>query len=74
MKPLPPLFLSERTPSQRHQADILRRRVQRREDAFQDHLRREGRGTVNENPDGCYYCGSASHHSDGCMERTEDEC
>lgn len=39
------------------------------EQLFQDHIRREGRGVSNENPDGCYYCGSLSHHSDGCLER-----
>lgn len=39
------------------------------EQLFQDHIRREGRSAVNENLDGCYYCGSIHHHSDGCLER-----
>ena len=39
------------------------------EQEYQDALEREGRGPVNESPDGCYFCGSIHHHSDCCHER-----
>lgn len=33
------------------------------------HIEAEGRGAVNENPDGCYYCGSPHHHSGDCGDQ-----
>lgn len=32
------------------------------------HFEAEGNGPANENPDGCYYCGSPHHHSSDCRE------
>lgn len=43
--------------------------AEKREREYQDHIKREGRGPVNEHPDGCYFCGSSSHHSGDCQER-----
>ena len=40
-----------------------------REQQYREHLKREGRSQTNENPDGCYFCGSGWHHSDDCPDR-----
>jgi len=39
------------------------------EGRYQVHIVREGKGGVNEHPDGCYFCGSSLHHSQECPER-----
>lgn len=39
------------------------------EDEYNKHLQREGKGAVNENPDGCYWCGSLWHNSQECRSR-----
>lgn len=46
-------------------ADHLRDRLEAMRRA---HFEAEGAGSVNENPDGCYYCGSPHHHSSDCRE------
>lgn len=46
----------------REQADTLRRA----------HVAAEGSGPVNENPDGCYYCGSSQHHTGDCDDSQHD--
>lgn len=33
------------------------------------HMAAEGRSPVNENPDGCWHCGSMTHHSGDCTDR-----
>lgn len=38
---------------------------------YRDHVRREGRQSWNDNPDGCYWCGSMHHHSNDCRERDQ---
>lgn len=38
-------------------------------DRKRQHIKAEGRGPVNENPDGCYYCGSPHHHSGDCNDQ-----
>jgi hypothetical protein len=38
---------------------------------YQEHIAREGNGQVNENLDGCFFCGSQWHHSQECPERDE---
>ena len=37
--------------------------------AYQNHVAHEGNRPYNENPDGCWYCGSDAHHSQDCRER-----
>lgn len=32
------------------------------------HIEAEGRNAWNDNPDGCYYCGSPHHHSSDCQD------
>jgi hypothetical protein len=32
------------------------------------HIAAEGRNAWNDNPDGCYYCGSPHHHSSDCQD------
>jgi hypothetical protein len=32
----------------------------------EEHMRYEGRGPVNEHPDGCWNCGSPHHHTTDC--------
>jgi hypothetical protein len=46
-------------------------RAERLERLRREHYDAEGSGPVNENPDGCYYCGSPHHHSGDCQEREE---
>ncbi|MDF2434887.1 MAG: hypothetical protein JWP44_4518 [Mucilaginibacter sp.] len=31
------------------------------------HVAREGNGSTNEHPEGCYWCGSYNHLSNDCM-------
>lgn len=40
------------------------------EQRYQCHIEAEGRHAWNDNPDGCYYCGSPHHHSGDCQERS----
>ena len=35
---------------------------------YREHVKAEGRNAWNDNPDGCYYCGSPHHHSSDCAE------
>lgn len=39
------------------------------ENEYRRHVSREGNRPYNENPDGCWYCGSDAHHSQDCRER-----
>lgn len=39
------------------------------EDAYQEHIYNEGDSAANDHPDGCFYCGSSSHHSQDCQDR-----
>jgi len=44
------------------------RRVDMREMLYQRHVEQEGRGVANEHPEGCYWCGRSTHHSNECPE------
>lgn len=38
---------------------------------YWDHVSKEGVGSENEHPDGCYYCGSLMHHSQDCPHMSD---
>lgn len=42
------------------------------EEAYQEHVAKEGSRQWNDNPDGCFYCG-CDHHSDCCQHRFRPE-
>jgi heterodisulfide reductase subunit C len=47
---------------------MANRQPQWNEKEYQQHLREEGPGPVNEHPEGCYHCGSIWHKSTDCPE------
>ncbi len=47
------------------------RRVDMRELRYQHHIEREGGGVANEHPEGCYWCGRSTHHSNEGPERED---
>lgn len=52
-----------------------RARAEQAEQLKRRHIEAEGRHAWNDNPDGCYYCGSPHHHSSDCQDRAAfDEC
>lgn len=53
-------------PSRESKAEYMERK-------YQEHLEREGTKPWNDHPDGCWWCGSASHHSTSCPNRTPDD-
>jgi hypothetical protein len=43
-------------------------RAEQAEQLKRRHIEAEGRHAWNDNPDGCYYCGSPHHHSSDCQD------